>query len=159
MLALQKAGVPAGVCQTAGDRCDNDPQLQALEEYVRTGGGLLLFPGNRVDSAWWNAKLYREGEGLLPAMLGPLAGQLKPGLSGSAIIGQRFDHAALEFFNDPRNGTLADSAVRVWFKLDEASARAARPPRSRAGLTVFCDADSCITAPRLPRPAPTSAPA
>jgi crotonobetainyl-CoA:carnitine CoA-transferase CaiB-like acyl-CoA transferase len=28
MLALQRAGVPAGVCQTAGDRCDNDPQLQ-----------------------------------------------------------------------------------------------------------------------------------
>jgi crotonobetainyl-CoA:carnitine CoA-transferase CaiB-like acyl-CoA transferase len=30
MLALQRAGVPAGVCQTAGDRCDNDPQLAAL---------------------------------------------------------------------------------------------------------------------------------
>jgi crotonobetainyl-CoA:carnitine CoA-transferase CaiB-like acyl-CoA transferase len=23
--------VPAGVCQTAGDRCDRDPQLRALE--------------------------------------------------------------------------------------------------------------------------------
>jgi crotonobetainyl-CoA:carnitine CoA-transferase CaiB-like acyl-CoA transferase len=31
MRRLQAAGVPAGVCQTAGDRCDNDPQLQALE--------------------------------------------------------------------------------------------------------------------------------
>ena len=31
MLALQKAGVPAGVCQTTEDRCDNDPQLRALE--------------------------------------------------------------------------------------------------------------------------------
>src|SRR5262245_7230933 len=30
MLALQRAGVPAGVCQTAGDRCDRDPQLAAL---------------------------------------------------------------------------------------------------------------------------------
>jgi crotonobetainyl-CoA:carnitine CoA-transferase CaiB-like acyl-CoA transferase len=27
---LQQAGVAAGVCQTAGDRCDNDPQLRHL---------------------------------------------------------------------------------------------------------------------------------
>ena len=30
MLALQRAGAPAGVCQTAQDRCDHDPQLAAL---------------------------------------------------------------------------------------------------------------------------------
>jgi crotonobetainyl-CoA:carnitine CoA-transferase CaiB-like acyl-CoA transferase len=31
MMRLQAAGVPAGVCQTAGDRCDRDPQLAALD--------------------------------------------------------------------------------------------------------------------------------
>jgi len=30
MLRLQLAGVPAGVCQTAEDRCDHDPQLAEL---------------------------------------------------------------------------------------------------------------------------------
>lgn len=30
MMALQAAGVPAGVCQTTAERCDLDPQLQAL---------------------------------------------------------------------------------------------------------------------------------
>jgi crotonobetainyl-CoA:carnitine CoA-transferase CaiB-like acyl-CoA transferase len=30
MLKLQAPGIPAGVCQTAGDRCDNDPQLRHL---------------------------------------------------------------------------------------------------------------------------------
>ena len=30
MAALQALGVPAGACQTAGDRCDADPQLAAL---------------------------------------------------------------------------------------------------------------------------------
>ncbi len=30
MHLLQRAGVPAGVCQTAEDRCDNDPQLTHL---------------------------------------------------------------------------------------------------------------------------------
>jgi len=38
MLALQRAGVPAGVCQTAGDRCDHDPQLAALKWLTEVTG-------------------------------------------------------------------------------------------------------------------------
>ncbi len=38
MLALQKAGVPAGVCQTAEDRCDHDPQLKELEWLTEVTG-------------------------------------------------------------------------------------------------------------------------
>jgi crotonobetainyl-CoA:carnitine CoA-transferase CaiB-like acyl-CoA transferase len=38
MHALQKAGVPAGVCQTAEDRCDRDPQLAALEWLTEVTG-------------------------------------------------------------------------------------------------------------------------
>jgi crotonobetainyl-CoA:carnitine CoA-transferase CaiB-like acyl-CoA transferase len=34
MDALQRAGVPAGVCQTAQDRCERDPQLRHLEWLV-----------------------------------------------------------------------------------------------------------------------------
>jgi crotonobetainyl-CoA:carnitine CoA-transferase CaiB-like acyl-CoA transferase len=38
MLALQRAAVPAGVCQSAGDRCDNDPQLKVLEWLTEVTG-------------------------------------------------------------------------------------------------------------------------
>ena len=38
MTALQRAGVPAGVCQTAGDRCDRDPQLAALKWLTEVTG-------------------------------------------------------------------------------------------------------------------------
>jgi crotonobetainyl-CoA:carnitine CoA-transferase CaiB-like acyl-CoA transferase len=41
MRQLQAAGVPAGVCQTAGDRCDNDPQLRHL-------GWLTELTGTRI---------------------------------------------------------------------------------------------------------------
>jgi crotonobetainyl-CoA:carnitine CoA-transferase CaiB-like acyl-CoA transferase len=41
MMRLQSAGVPAGVCQTAGDRCDNDPQLRHL-------GWLTELTGTRI---------------------------------------------------------------------------------------------------------------
>jgi crotonobetainyl-CoA:carnitine CoA-transferase CaiB-like acyl-CoA transferase len=38
MLILQQVGVPAGVCQTAQDRCDHDPQLAALEWLTEVTG-------------------------------------------------------------------------------------------------------------------------
>jgi crotonobetainyl-CoA:carnitine CoA-transferase CaiB-like acyl-CoA transferase len=38
MHALQSAGVAAGVCQNAEDRCDRDPQLAALEWLVEVPG-------------------------------------------------------------------------------------------------------------------------
>ncbi|MGZ8269399.1 MAG: CaiB/BaiF CoA transferase family protein, partial [Burkholderiales bacterium] len=38
MHALQRAGVPAGVCQRTEDRCDHDPQLAALEWLTEVTG-------------------------------------------------------------------------------------------------------------------------
>jgi crotonobetainyl-CoA:carnitine CoA-transferase CaiB-like acyl-CoA transferase len=38
MDALQKAGVAAGVCQNAEDRCDHDPQLAALNWFTEVTG-------------------------------------------------------------------------------------------------------------------------
>jgi crotonobetainyl-CoA:carnitine CoA-transferase CaiB-like acyl-CoA transferase len=38
MHRLQAVGVPAGVCQTAGDRCDHDPQLRALHWMTEVTG-------------------------------------------------------------------------------------------------------------------------
>ncbi len=38
MIALQQAGVPAGVCQTTEERCDIDPQLRALEWLTEVTG-------------------------------------------------------------------------------------------------------------------------
>jgi crotonobetainyl-CoA:carnitine CoA-transferase CaiB-like acyl-CoA transferase len=38
MMRLQRAGVPAGVCQTAEDRCDHDPQLRHLKWLTEVTG-------------------------------------------------------------------------------------------------------------------------
>jgi hypothetical protein len=97
----------------------NDDQLRALEEFVRMGGGLLLCTGNRVDSAWWNASLHKDGKGLLPFALGAVAGESRDNAPSVGIVSQRFENPALELFNDPRNGSLSDVAVKMWFKMKE----------------------------------------
>lgn len=102
-------------------------QVKALEEFVKNGGGLLVFAGNRVDPAWSNANLFKDGQGLLPLALGALGGDPRDGAPSAGIVAQRFDHPALDLFNDPRNGTVSDAAIKLWQRLKEPAASASAP--------------------------------
>lgn len=44
--------------------------VKSLEDYVAAGGGLAWFLGPQVRAAFYNDKLYKEGQGLFPARLG-----------------------------------------------------------------------------------------
>jgi hypothetical protein len=110
-------------------------QLKALEDFVRNGGGLLIFPGNRVDASWANNSLFKDGKGLLPLAYGALGGDLKEGAPSAGIVSQRFDHPALDLFNDPRNGTVSDAAIKMWYRLKEPTAASADAPTIVARLT------------------------
>lgn len=48
----------------------SDPAVEALERYVRGGGGLMIFLGDQVDAGLYNGSMYRDGRGLLPAKIG-----------------------------------------------------------------------------------------
>ncbi len=98
----------------------NDDQLRGLEEFVKNGGGLLVFGGNRIDPAWYNSAFSKDGKGLLPLAIGALAGDVKDSAPSVSVVSQRFENPALELFNDPRNGNLSDSAIKAWFKLKDA---------------------------------------
>ncbi len=50
------------------------PEVEALEAFVRGGGGLALFTGEQVNVAFYNDVLYDEGTGLSPLRLGPRRG-------------------------------------------------------------------------------------
>jgi hypothetical protein len=125
----------AAVVLLANVRQLDGNQLHALEEFVRNGGGLLIFPGSRVDAAWWNGSMFKDGKGLLPLALGSLAGDLKESAPSAGIVSQRFDHPALDLFNDPRNGTVSDAAIKMWFKLKEPTTASANAPAVLARLT------------------------
>ncbi len=55
------------------DRISYD-RVASLEQWVRQGGSLILFPGNRVQAASFNEVFYREGKGLSPVELREIAG-------------------------------------------------------------------------------------
>jgi hypothetical protein len=112
----------AAVVILANVRRLNDDQLRALEDFVKAGGGLMIFPGSKIDTNWYQSALVRDGKGLLPLGFAQLAGDAKENAPTVGIVSQRFENPALELFNDPRNGSLGDAAIRLWYKMKESSA-------------------------------------
>lgn len=112
----------------------DDGQVRALEEFVQNGGGLLIFPGNRIDTAWYERALYKDGKGLLPLALGAPKGGEAPDSPGVSVVAERFENPALDIFNDPRNGTLADASIKVWFTMRDAGRAVAGGPAVLARL-------------------------
>jgi hypothetical protein len=133
MLAEARVVLLANVPQLA------EPQLRALETFVKEGGGLLVFPGNRINSSWYNTTLFQDGKGLLPLPVASLAGSLNQQGTHASIVSQHYEHPALEMFNDPRNGNLSDAQVWLWYRMRE-EASAARA--AETGLTVIAKLDS-----------------
>jgi hypothetical protein len=116
MLAESRVVVLANVSQLS------DVQLKALENFVREGGGVLVFPGNRINSGWYNTTLSSGGKGLLPLPITQLSGSVNSG-TRATIVSQHYEHPALDMFNDPRNGNLSEADIRLWYKMREDTGR------------------------------------
>jgi hypothetical protein len=111
MLDDAKVVVLANVRQLSGE------VVKALRDFVADGGGLLVFPGDRANTAWY-ATQFGGGDGLLPGTLGSLAGDPADDAGAASIIAQRHAHPALALFNDPRHGSLGGARIRAWYRLD-----------------------------------------
>lgn len=105
----------------------SDEQVIILTSYVRSGGTLLVFPGDRLDTAWYNEKLFADRGGLLPLPFSAAIGTHEDNGKGTRIVSQHFEHPALELFNVPKNGDLSTATIRRWYRLGEAKTAIATP--------------------------------
>ncbi|MHB8897821.1 MAG: BatA domain-containing protein [Thermoguttaceae bacterium] len=103
-----------------------DEQAELLTEYVRGGGSLLVFLGNKIDMAWYNQKLCTAQAGLLPMPLAALEGSTGEKRLTARVVAQHFEHPALEIFNDRSTGNLADAEIWNWYRLARGEDRPAR---------------------------------
>jgi len=100
-----------------------DPHRVALlEDFVKNGGGLLLFVGDRCDLEWYyNYFLKKDSEdeagGLLPCPMISVAGSLEDRTRWTEVVDENFTHEVLVFFNLPGNGSLGGAKIRKWIRL------------------------------------------
>lgn len=84
--------------------------VPALVSYVRRGGGLLVFPGDQIDAAFYNEQLGVKTH-LLPATFGPARGEGQQSDSSFALQTKDYAHPITSLWNDPAAGTLASVKV------------------------------------------------
>jgi len=116
-----------------------DGRAAALREWVRAGGGLVVFLGDQIDEAIYNEKLYAGGAGLLPVRLlspaGDEAERRWVNLNPAAA-----NHPVLRVFEGADNPFLARVKFFRWWQA------AVRPEDTASGrtrvLAACTDADS-----------------
>ncbi|HEV3078841.1 MAG TPA: BatA domain-containing protein [Gemmataceae bacterium] len=78
----------------------SDKALKNLENYVRDGGSVAFFLGERVRPEFYNDKLYKKGNGIFPA---PLADRPTPPMSDKELEPDLFDLQLKLFVRDPNH--------------------------------------------------------
>ncbi|MEZ6137117.1 MAG: BatA domain-containing protein [Pirellulaceae bacterium] len=107
----------------------SDSLRDVLIDYVRDGGGLIIFPGPKLDVKWYNAELF-EKERLLPLQFGERQ-------KANAELPQKFARQPiqapqLEIFNSQQAGDLSTLEITEWFKLAELAASPTAPDANSA---------------------------
>ena len=84
--------------------------LPALTSYVRRGGGLLVFPGDRIDTTFYNEQL-GERASLLPSLFGQTRGKASQTDQFFSFQTKDFVHPIVTLWNDAAAGTLSSARV------------------------------------------------
>ena len=114
------------------DRLDQSA-IDALEQYVRDGGGVAFFLGERSDSRFINDALYRDGKGLFPLPLAGPAELLVDRLEKTPDIEVDAGHFIFRVFAEKRNSFLDTVLVERYFAAPQGWKPPAGSTDSRAG--------------------------
>jgi len=104
------------VIVTALERLD-DTTAVLLESFVRRGGGLLLFAGGPAGALPLTERLFRSGQGILPAQALPREPVRSEIEAHPRIVAQ--EHPVFAAFRGPESGDAGRVTVRAWTRLGE----------------------------------------
>ncbi|WP_337174774.1 BatA domain-containing protein [Paludisphaera sp.] len=90
-------------------------EVQALENFLEQGGGVVVFGGDQVSAENYNRLLFADGKGILPASVGETVGD--PGRKDASFRfdPQGFRHPILAAFRNQPDPVVAGlTQTRVW---------------------------------------------
>jgi hypothetical protein len=124
----------------------SQPEVTALEDYLKQGGGVVIFGGDQVVADNYNRLLYQDGQGLLPASIGASVGDAAKKQGALHFDPRRYLHPLISEFQgeaDPVTAGLTRALTWQYHKL-------AIPKGSKAEVAIaFENGDpAVIEAPR-----------
>ncbi|WP_042724886.1 type 1 glutamine amidotransferase family protein [Chthoniobacter flavus] len=99
--------------------------LVSLERFLRSGGGLMVFPGGKINARFYNDKMFTE-RAFLPAAFGEPHGNAEQQEKYFTLQSKNYDHPIVSIWRDPAAGNLASAHFYRAFKLEPAKIPAAR---------------------------------
>ncbi|WP_299465878.1 BatA domain-containing protein, partial [uncultured Gimesia sp.] len=91
--------------------------VAALEKFVADGGGLIWFVGPSIQPAFYNDKLYNNGNGLFPAPLELSPRELPPRETNTTVDMQVSDHPLFSVFAGQDNPLIEAVTISKYFPL------------------------------------------
>jgi hypothetical protein len=98
------------------------PQTEALKTFVSQGGGLLMMLGDGVDADRYNAELYENGSGLLPARLNRIQTPFRDQAAAS-VLDASLELSWLMPFRRASDGQFYLVRFEKWWHVTPAPAR------------------------------------
>jgi hypothetical protein len=94
----------------------SDATLTSVEGYLRRGGGLVVFPGGRINAAFYNGQLFKRRQ-LLPAEFGAMRGQSEQEDQFVSYQDKKYEHPIVDIWNDPASGKLSSGRFFKFYEL------------------------------------------
>jgi hypothetical protein len=112
----------------------SEARRAAVEQWVASGGGLVIWAGAQLDDRHYNAEWHRNGEGLLPTTLVQMQGDDTEATWVSLRI-EAGDHPAMQVFQGDGAALLEATKIFRWWQCAEPTGSDVRV------LARFTDAD------------------
>ncbi len=109
----------------------SEERADALERFVRAGGGLAIFPGDQTDTAAFNARLFRDGSGLSPLAIEEIRGDETERKWAVPASGE-FSHPIFRFFEGAGDSLLGRVKIFRYFASKPAEAAPGTASKSAA---------------------------
>lgn len=93
--------------------------VAGFEKYLRSGGGLIVFPGARISVSFYNEKLFAE-HAFLPASFGAPRGNAEQQDQFFFLQSKGYEHPVVSIWKDPAAGTLGTAHFYRAFALEPA---------------------------------------
>lgn len=94
----------------------SDATVKAIEGYLRRGGGLVVFPGGRVNIGFYNEQLFKKRQ-LLPAEFGNTRGGSDQEDQFVTFQEKNYEHPIVDIWNDPGSGKLGSARFFKYLEL------------------------------------------
>ncbi|WP_254513177.1 BatA domain-containing protein [Anatilimnocola floriformis] len=88
--------------------------IAALERWVAAGGGLVIFPGDQIDEAFFNQHYFKDGKGLSPLKLENIKGD-ETDETWSLLRVEQTNHEVLKVFGGQNNPFLDNVKLFRWW--------------------------------------------